>query len=119
MRCSDDRQRFVRIYRSYLGSTFLPWERITFPDSVPFVARPPVRNGNSDLHCRPVCEPHRRSVHLWAPVLPERHGSQTCPLRPRTECRTRSEEHTSELQSHLNLVCRLLLEKKKTHRCTR
>src|SRR5260370_26401311 len=26
----------------------------------------------------------------------------------------RSEEHTSELQSHLNLVCRLLLEKKKT-----
>src|SRR5260370_16074754 len=27
--------------------------------------------------------------------------------------RDRSEEHTSELQSHLNLVCRLLLEKKK------
>src|SRR5260370_24913681 len=27
---------------------------------------------------------------------------------------SRSEEHTSELQSHLNLVCRLLLEKKKT-----
>src|SRR5260370_30048274 len=25
----------------------------------------------------------------------------------------RSEEHTSELQSHLNIVCRLLLEKKK------
>src|SRR6476661_10913937 len=30
---------------------------------------------------------------------------------PRQGCR--SEEHTSELQSHLNLVCRLLLEKKK------
>src|SRR5260370_30043014 len=28
----------------------------------------------------------------------------------------RSEEHTSELQSHLNLVCRLLLEKKKKDR---
>src|SRR5690242_21489499 len=27
----------------------------------------------------------------------------------------RSEEHTSELQSHVNLVCRLLLEKKKTY----
>src|SRR5260370_16491448 len=27
----------------------------------------------------------------------------------------RSEEHTSELQSHLNLVCRLLLEKKNKH----
>src|SRR5260370_16210652 len=32
------------------------------------------------------------------------------PVRPHGE---RSEEHTSELQSHLNLVCRLLLEKKK------
>src|SRR5690606_41674695 len=29
----------------------------------------------------------------------------------------RSEEHTSELQSRENLVCRLLLEKKKTHDC--
>src|SRR5438034_2297487 len=28
----------------------------------------------------------------------------------------RSEEHTSELQSHSDLVCRLLLEKKKTHK---
>src|SRR4051812_49960507 len=28
----------------------------------------------------------------------------------------RSEEHTSELQSHVNLVCRLLLEKKKKKR---
>src|SRR5207237_1732840 len=28
-------------------------------------------------------------------------------------CEKRSEEHTSELQSHLNIVCRLLLEKKK------
>src|SRR5438132_13513330 len=29
----------------------------------------------------------------------------------------RSEEHTSELQSHSDLVCRLLLEKKKNHTC--
>src|SRR2546422_11428507 len=32
---------------------------------------------------------------------------------PGTGCRRRSEEHTSELQSRLHLVCRLLLEKKK------
>src|SRR5260370_21681613 len=38
---------------------------------------------------------------------PHRQG----PRQPRTL--GRSEEHTSELQSHLNLVCRLLLEKKK------
>src|SRR5690242_21614430 len=31
----------------------------------------------------------------------------------------RSEEHTSELQSHVNLVCRLLLEKKKTNKTRR
>src|SRR5256885_11768160 len=35
------------------------------------------------------------------------------PLRPAGGARTRSEEHTSELQSPCNLVCRLLLEKKK------
>src|SRR5256885_8674373 len=34
-------------------------------------------------------------------------------LRRRCRRRTRSEEHTSELQSPCNLVCRLLLEKKK------
>src|SRR5207237_6048941 len=34
-------------------------------------------------------------------------------VRPSRERYGRSEEHTSELQSHLNLVCRLLLEKKK------
>src|SRR5260370_14545842 len=44
-------------------------------------------------------------------------------IRPRSRrasrCRSaRSEEHTSELQSHLNLVCRLLLEKKKKKRHT-
>src|SRR5467141_4937879 len=33
--------------------------------------------------------------------------------RPPRWSAARSEEHTSELQSHLNLVCRLLLEKKK------
>src|SRR3954466_8383940 len=41
---------------------------------------------------------------------------------PSSGCQTcRSEEHTSELQSHDNLVCRLLLEKKKhnTHRTPR
>src|SRR5438477_2146888 len=36
--------------------------------------------------------------------------SRPSPVRIRSQ---RSEEHTSELQSHVNLVCRLLLEKKK------
>src|SRR5260370_17396068 len=42
----------------------------------------------------------------------------SCTTAPTHSCHEpdrifRSEEHTSELQSHLNLVCRLLLEKKK------
>src|SRR5580698_11083912 len=35
---------------------------------------------------------------------------------PRAPRWWRSEEHTSELQSHVNLVCRLLLEKKKQNK---
>src|SRR5437868_11183161 len=54
-----------------------------------------------------------------------RTTSSRCPLRTRG-CASRrgrgtsghrSEEHTSELQSRFDLVCRLLLEKKKDRRC--
>src|SRR2546430_6998654 len=38
---------------------------------------------------------------------------------PGTGSPARSEEHTSELQSQSNLVCRLLLEKKKKHTTTK
>src|SRR5256885_17146608 len=39
--------------------------------------------------------------------------SRRCRRCRASPCRRRSEEHTSELQSPCNLVCRLLLEKKK------
>src|SRR2546421_6462077 len=45
---------------------------------------------------------------------PERPGAAID--RPAAGCAARSEEHTSELQSRSDLVCRLLLEKKKKHR---
>src|SRR5260370_24691723 len=48
-------------------------------------------------------------------VFNERFGDSSRSLKTSSN---RSEEHTSELQSHLNLVCRLLLEKKKTPRNT-
>src|SRR5205807_9063436 len=48
----------------------------------------------------------RRRLHPGVPVLGRRHVAAWRPGR-------RSEEHTSELQSPCNLVCRLLLEKKK------
>src|SRR5690348_18015527 len=49
----------------------------------------------------------RRHRHVLAPLNPPRSRHQR---RIRT---ARSEEHTSELQSPVHLVCRLLLEKKK------
>src|SRR5260370_27140995 len=58
------------------------------------------RRKNQDLHSR------------------RRRGNPCRPFRPTVSRTLRSEEHTSELQSHLNLVCRLLLEKKKkTEEC--
>src|SRR5260370_12199251 len=56
-----------------------------------------------------------RSDWITAPAKPRRPAALCLPSIPGTRCRAsrRSEEHTSELQSHLNLVCRLLLEKKK------
>src|SRR2546426_130952 len=65
------------------------------------------------------------ALPIWKSSAGERHGTEAAvngpgldrlghprPLRARAGCR-RSEEHTSELQSPCNLVCRLLLEKKK------
>src|SRR2546429_7952684 len=40
-------------------------------------------------------------------------AARTGPMPSTSRSRSRSEEHTSELQSRLHLVCRLLLEKKK------
>src|SRR2546427_6205761 len=45
--------------------------------------------------------------------LPPDRARTASPRRRRNRRRGRSEEHTSELQSQSNLVCRLLLEKKK------
>src|SRR5690242_21115233 len=47
-----------------------------------------------------------------------RPSPSLCGVRP-SATSSRSEEHTSELQSHVNLVCRLLLEKKNTPECLR
>src|SRR2546422_4638629 len=68
---------------------------------------------------------HQRGPHARPPAelrvrLRARHArganqGRTLRWRPNLGCRrdVRSEEHTSELQSRLHLVCRLLLEKKK------
>src|SRR5438034_6622512 len=66
------------------------------------------------------------SLHDALPILRHQCASDCDPLRlpagklarPGTRL-VRSEEHTSELQSHSDLVCRLLLEKKKKKETTK
>src|SRR3712207_8368869 len=58
-----------------------------------------------------------RIRHSCSPFPTDSHAGSSLrrhPTSPRT--RDRSEEHTSELQSRQYLVCRLLLEKKKTNK---
>src|SRR6266480_6650316 len=62
------------------------------------------------------------SVAICPPMLkrppPIEIGPEWLRTSSRTSSTARSEEHTSELQSHVNLVCRLLLEKKKKKKHT-
>src|SRR2546430_7904765 len=61
-------------------------------------------------HIRTPAPPRIAAPHA-APALEKQPGHSVARIRHRF----RSEEHTSELQSQSNLVCRLLLEKKKKH----
>src|SRR2546429_5076644 len=57
---------------------------------------------------------HRPPLQLtWTHLKEKSNGAKAGSTKPAGAFR-RSEEHTSELQSRLHLVCRLLLEKKKT-----
>src|SRR5260221_9944453 len=65
--------------------------------------------------------PPRSTLFPYTTLFRSRHSPDRCLLRWKCiaeraaiDCQ-RSEEHTSELQSHSDLVCRLLLEKKKSH----
>src|SRR5438034_6740622 len=61
--------------------------------------------------------PPRSTLFPYTTLFRSRATSRPLHARPRywpsARCSSRSEEHTSELQSHSDLVCRLLLEKKK------
>src|SRR5256885_3661649 len=67
-------------------------------------SRRPIQNRGA--HDNPV---HRK----WREPAPPHPSHEPCHRAIGDNKRNRSEEHTSELQSPCNLVCRLLLEKKK------
>src|SRR5207248_11286081 len=64
----------------------------------------------------PTTDIYTLSLHDALPISPRTEGPPPGrrPRRPAWLPRPRSEEHTSELQSPYDLVCRLLLEKKKS-----
>src|SRR5690348_17918592 len=83
-----------------------------FPYTTLFRSRPEVRRG--PLTGSPTAAGATRPRHNWRNDPRAVRASLTllvCPAR--YGCCLRSEEHTSELQSPVHLVCRLLLEKKK------
>src|SRR2546430_6900635 len=65
-----------------------------------------------DLHVRAV-QRRRQAPRLERLRLPIELRDAALELHAEPDVLVRSEEHTSELQSQSNLVCRLLLEKKK------
>src|SRR2546422_8481205 len=63
--------------------------------------------------------PHLAAICIWEGAADyyrdlSHHGGILCTFGRAWFPSQRSEEHTSELQSRLHIVCRLLLEKKKT-----
>src|SRR5256885_5398264 len=84
---------------------------------------PPQRHRRRPRSCRPryceqgACE-RKENASSHPGIKPNRYRACNNPELPWLKARSqaRSEEHTSELQSPCNLVCRLLLEKKKHER---
>src|SRR5437762_10338092 len=86
---------------------------LSLHDALPICAMIPP--GNSDAVLSDFRRTAPRAGERGEYCLPHRSATPPWPPRPRTgEARapSRSEEHTSELQSPMYLVCRLLLEKK-------
>src|SRR5690606_41212174 len=102
----DCAELFVLLVLRPLGSTPFPYTtlfRSAWHCHSSYCA-PPIRSRPRRFRRWP-----RASATCWQPWAPS--PSDCCAISAATGIR--SEEHTSELQSRENLVCRLLLEKKK------
>src|SRR5256885_7135271 len=64
------------------------------------------------IDARAALRPRRRRARLLRPAALRRRAAAARGVAARARALDRSEEHTSELQSPCNLVCRLLLEQK-------
>src|SRR6266480_2578216 len=113
--CSSSTSRDLRIRRAVC--LLDDWERSFWHWTTIPVGRCVIRTAESVLFtcCPPAPEARYVSIRrsLSSISTSTSSGSSGATITWANDvCRRRSEEHTSELQSHVNLVCRLLLEKK-------
>src|SRR3989449_8543169 len=98
---------FFLMIRRPPRSTLFPYTTL-FRSDVAVQLRDDLRGGERQLLA------HRTSTLMWSLVYTQIEAA----MRIASVTIPRSEEHTSELQSRLHLVCRLLLEKKKKKQST-
>src|SRR5260370_31921145 len=91
--------RFAATAASNLRPSSLCLQTLTLPIFGPYALIPRARSTQRVVRLQKYFASIRTASRAWS--------------SNRSEILLRSEEHTSELQSHLNIVCRLLLEKKK------
>src|SRR5690606_39843108 len=96
------------------------------PSTLLFTLFPYTTLFRSRLRCKPLTHSYTMYNGSWVWLTAGKHFSvaeanlMSIPEKfPPKKKNLRSEEHTSELQSRENLVCSLLLEKKKTHQVKR
>src|SRR5207249_9613972 len=112
-----------RVYIKRGNPAVNPYTRAVCRDCAAFGARLQSLRVTCQKKYRLIEECDAASLHLWhlesSVTVMETPGTQRERLKRRAEearrtsAEVRSEEHTSELQSRFDLVCRLLLEKKK------
>src|SRR2546430_9233073 len=90
-------------------STLFPYTTLFRSDASAY--RPPLVAAFRSLKVEPIIAPVRSDVEIETTI-------DALGREPGGGLVVRSEEHTSELQSQSNLVCRLLLEKKKKNEST-
>src|SRR5437588_7191023 len=101
---------FFLMIRRPPRSTLFPYTTL-FRSPAPFVAGPPIAAAAAAARPCARSRPARPRADPAGAAFP--YGHHRSSARAARRAARRSEEHTSELQSHSDLVCRLLLEKKK------
>src|SRR5690606_41401977 len=92
------------------------YSTLSLHDALPISTAPAFRSAVRSPVAKAACRPAPASAgNRQAPTARLSSGadSHSTASEVSTQMKRRSEEHTSELQSRENLVCRLLLEKKK------